>query len=229
METLKKQPIRHLRKPADIIKLKPEKNPYSTKIFEYKDYIWFDGKEEAAGFADFAKGPLVVDLGCGSGNFMRQYALHAPEKNFVGFELRFKRLVLGAKKYKKDGHTNIRLIRDMAEQVDHWFEPESIELIHVNFPDPWPKKRHHKNRLIQPSFLDSLHRLLETGGRFVFKTDHSEYFETSLEILTQDNRFEVKNLTRDLHNTEIFNFYTEFELLFKSQGLPVNYVELQKK
>ncbi len=231
MDALKKQPIRKLRKPAEILKLNPERNPYSTRIFEYADLIWFDGVESARSDLkniEFLHGPLVVDLGCGSGNFLRQFALRYPEKRFLGFELRFKRLVFAAKKLKKGEINNVRLIRSLAEVATEWIRPGSVELLHVNFPDPWPKKKHRKNRLIQPAFLETLHQLLMSQGRFVFKTDHQEYFQSSLEFLQGDSRFEVSHLCHDLHQSEIENIPTEFELLFKSQGLPVYYVELQK-
>ena len=222
-------PIRKLRKPEELVALDPDLNPYSSEIFEHQDLIWFDGLENAKGFDEFTKKPLVVDLGCGSGNFCRAYASEFPEKNFVGMELRFKRLVKAAKKYKKRGLTNVRLIRSMAEGIADWFPAGSVEKVHVNFPDPWAKKKQKKHRLVQPGFLDELHQVLEDKGRFVFKTDHQEYFRTAYEWLKEDERFNVVHHTEDLHSTDIFNLYTEFEELFKSKGLPVYYVELEKK
>ncbi len=229
MNNSKNLPIRKLRKPAEIAELDPDLNPYSTEIFEHQDIIWFEGVASAKGFEEFIQKPLVVDLGCGSGNFLRGYAAQFPAMSCIGVELRFKRLVKAAKKYKKSGLTNVRLIRSMAEELSDWFKPGTVDLIHINFPDPWAKKKQRKHRLVQPLVLDDIHQALKVGGRFVFKTDHQEYYHSSLEWLKLDERFNLNHESEDLHSTDIFNIYTEFEELFKSKGMPVYYVELEKK
>ena len=228
MPEAKKQTTRILRRPEEIARLDPDLNPYSAKLLAHKDRIWYGSPAESAGFAEFVHAPLVVDLGCGSGMFLQQFAALHPEMHCLGFELRFKRLVRAAEKYNHRGLTNIRLVRALAEEVGNWLEPASVNLLHVNFPDPWAKPRQRKHRLIQPGFVDQVHRLLKPQGRFVFKTDHQEYYLSSLEFLCQDSRFQVRAQTQDLHTTSIFNLETEFERLFKGKNTKVCYVELEK-
>lgn len=211
----------------------PRKNPYTQEILKHEDLIWLEAPEHTAELADFAdaQGPLVLDLGCGSGNFLRHWAQRAPHTRFVGFELRYKRLVLGARKLKKWGLENVRLAQARAEELDQWFGPGTLDRVHVNFPDPWPKKRHRKHRLIQEPWLVKLKSRLKPEGEFWFKTDHREYFQASLELLQSTPHFEVVELSWDLHNSEYAaeNVLTEFEMLFRSKGLPVYHLKARPR
>lgn len=227
MEPIKNQPRKKLKRPEELTHRNEKVNPYSGKIFDHDDMIWFSGKEQAQGLEDFLHGKILVDLGCGSGNFLRQYAQHLPDWRFIGFEIRFKRLVRATEKYKRDGLDNIRLIRGMAEEITQWFGPESLDVVHVNFPDPWAKERQKKHRLISELFLEQMHYLLKPGGKFIFKTDHEEYYDSSLPLI-EASKLSIVQRSRDLHKTDIFNLKTEFEKLFESKGMPIYYVETQK-
>ncbi|MDT8448094.1 MAG: tRNA (guanosine(46)-N7)-methyltransferase TrmB [bacterium] len=207
----------------------PRRNPYTQKILEYEDWIWLERPEHTPQLVEYLgrPGPLVLDLGCGSGNFLRESARISPEKRFIGFELRYKRLVLGARKFKKWGVENVRLAQARAEEIDQWFEEDQLDRVHVNFPDPWPKQRHRKNRLIQEPWLAKLKGRLKSSGEFMFKTDHQEYFTSVLELLKKTPHFEVVELSWDLHNSEYAeqNVLTEFEQLFRSKGMPVYHLK----
>ncbi len=185
-----------------------------------------DGVPDTEGFISLSK-PIVVDLGCGAGNFLRDYALLFPEYNFYGFELRYKRLVKGALKFKKHNIPNVRLIQARAEDLALWFPQGSLKEVYVNFPDPWPKTRHLKHRLITPGFLERLSGLLEENGTFVFKTDHREYFDPVKSLIESSGLFEVTGYSEDLHHSPFNeqNIPTEFELLFKTKGYPIYYIK----
>jgi len=204
-------------------------NPYTQSIHEHSDLIWMDGTPPAGKLESFLSdgAPVVLDLGCGAGNFLRDSALKFPEERFIGFELRYKRLVLGARKMKKWGIKNVRLSKMRAEKLGEWIKPQSLDRVHVNFPDPWPKTRHRKHRMIQAPFLAELQKMLKSSGVFQFKTDHREYFESSLELLKETPYFEVIELSWDLHQSEYKddNVYTEFERLFLSKGMPVYHLK----
>lgn len=204
-------------------------NPYVTKVQQHSDIIrthLTDGSPDTAGLINLSR-PIIVDLGCGAGNFLRDYALSAPEIDFFGFELRYKRLVKGALKFKKHHLANVRLIQARAENIALWFPPASIREVYINFPDPWPKKRHLKHRLITTDFLVRLRGLLEEKGQFVFKTDHRDYFDLAKTLIDECGVFDVIGYTEDLHNSPLDeqNIPTEFELLFKSKGYPVYYIK----
>ncbi len=211
----------------------PELNPYVSKLEEHRDIIKTLPLEANTDFFDFVKteNPLIIDLGCGAGNFLRDYAAMNPDSRFVGFELRFKRLVKGAVKLKKRNIANVRLVQARAEDIDDWIPEKSTSEIHVNFPDPWPKKKHHKHRLISEQFLTRVNSLLTDDGSFIFKTDHQEYFGYALDRIKNFPFLEIAAYSEDLHNSEFndTNILTEFESLFKGKGFPVYYIKTNKR
>jgi len=115
--------------------------------------------------------PLHLEIGCGNGFFLAGMAAVHPEVNFVGIEIRYKRVVLTARKIDKAGLPNARIVRYHAAYLDDLFEDNSLDCIYVNHPDPWPKERHEKNRLISSWFMSDVARLLKVGGEFRLKSD----------------------------------------------------------
>ena len=208
----------------------PDLNPYVSKMEEHKDIIKKLPVESNGDFLEFIKLSkyLVLDLGCGAGNFLRDYALRDQNRQFVGFELRFKRLVKGAIKLKKRDLTNVRLVQSRAEDLKLWLQGKKANEIYVNFPDPWPKKRHLKHRMMSEPFMMTVKELLEPeDGFLVFKTDHQSYFQVVKELIDGLEDFIVTEISYDLHNSEYneSNIYTEFESLFKGKGYPVYYLK----
>ncbi|MBU2512236.1 tRNA (guanosine(46)-N7)-methyltransferase TrmB [bacterium] len=209
----------------------PRLNPYVSKLEEYRDIIKTLPIDSNTDFYDFIRLPnrLILDLGCGAGNFLRDYASIVKQANFIGFELRYKRLVKGAVKLKKRNLINVKLIQARAEDIDLWFANRKVDEIYINFPDPWPKKRHHKHRLMSAVFLNKVRKILnEENGFLVFKTDHKEYFESVVALLQQQmDDFEIVEMSDDLHKSEFKdkNIFTEFESLFKHKGFPVYYLK----
>ncbi len=198
-------------------------------VRQHKDIIITqseEGNPDRSAFFSDSK-PIIIDLGCGAGNFLRDYARLYPDFNFYGFELRFKRLVKGALKFKKHKLTNIRLIQARAEDITSWFPSGSIKEVNINFPDPWPKKKHLKHRLMTAGFLVKLNDLLEEGGHFVFKTDHCDYFRPVKSLIEESGLFDVVGCSEDLHNSPFneHNIPTEFEQLFLSKGYPIYYIK----
>jgi len=126
-----------------------------------------------------------VDLGAGDGGFVTACADECPEIRFVAVE----RLLGRARKIAKKAHRlrlkNLRALRiEAAYAVEHLFPPASVAAITILFPDPWPKRRHHKNRLIQTTFLERCARCLRPDGWLAIKTDDACYFEQILRSLT---------------------------------------------
>ena len=126
--------------------------------------------------------PVEIEIGCGRGMFIIKRALENPQINFLGIEksARFFRML--AERVKKSGAHNIRLLRTEAAYLMKKFVPaNSVQSVHVYFPDPWPKKRHRKRRLVNGSFFESVARVLLPGGLLFFATDFQDYFD---EIIT---------------------------------------------
>ena len=128
--------------------------------------------------------PVELELGIGKGRFLLDAALHHPEVNYIGVEHAAKYLRLAHARALRRGCTNLRFVHgDAREFVEFFLASASVRAIHVYFPDPWPKKRHHKRRLLDEAFLAEVERVLQPGGRLWLATDHDGYFESILEIL----------------------------------------------
>lgn len=175
-------------------------------------------------------GPVVVDLGCGSGNFLVEHARRTPEARFVGFELRYKRLVKAARKAERADLGNLWFLRETAERLGDYFAPGSLHAVHVNFPDPWPRRSDWRKRLVGPGFLGLLQKLLEPGGCLFVKTDHSGYFLHVLSLVREAPGLRLTAFSNDHHRQAVNRGETptEFEQLFRSLRKPVYSLVLQR-
>lgn len=173
---------------------------------------------------------VAVELGCGSGAFIMGLAQQNPKTLFVGFELRFKRSYRAAEKSLKAGLNNVLIMRTNARALPKLFKENSLSAVYVNFPDPWEKKRWKKHRLLSADFLDTIWSYLRTDGFLSYKTDHTEYFLETAKILQNCGKWQLVKFTQDLHSSEFAqgNISTEFELLFQSKALPVNFLQVNK-
>ena len=130
--------------------------------------------------------PLEVDLGCGDGAFLLAMARHFPERDFLGVERLLGRVRKVCKKATRQNLENARVLRLDSRYVLEWLLPAAaVSRLHLLCPDPWPKPRHHRRRLVQTEFLAAVRRALVAGGEFLFMTDHEEYFrwaEDKLEL-----------------------------------------------
>ncbi len=223
-----------LRQPGRTPALHPgsDVNPYTRWIHDHPRVLLPTPTPAALAerLAEVAPGPLVVDLGCGSGNALLQLAQRHPDHRFVGFELRYKRLVKGARKVERAGLDNVWLLREAAERFVDYFAPGSLAAVHVNFPDPWPRRSDWKKRLVSARLLESLPRLLRPGGRFYLKTDHSGYFLHALSLLPAAHGLRLQAFSNDHHRSPPGrdDVRTEFEQLFRSQHKPVYRLVLEK-
>lgn len=130
--------------------------------------------------------PLVLEIGFGYGGFLQHLARTKPDANVIGLEIANQCLVAAERAIERKRLTNVRVIQSMAETaLHHCFVPESISEVHINFPDPWFKKRHGHRRLIQRDTLDVLVSRLKPGAMLYLATDIIEYAEMSAELLRQ--------------------------------------------
>ena len=163
--------------------------------------------------------PLELELGCGDGSFTLQYALANPGRNIVALERLLGRITKLDRKGHRAGLKNLRLLRAEAAYVlEYLLPPGLLDAIHVYFPDPWPKKRHQKNRLISEPFPPLAKRLLREGGIVYLRTDNIEYFEQMLEVFGDAVGFETVETPEPMKQ-----LVTDFEQQFNAQGIPTNY------
>lgn len=121
--------------------------------------------------------PLELDIGCGDGAFAVAQAERFPERNFLGLEKLAGRVWRGCKKASRLGLTNVRFLRIESSYALQYLLPAgSAEMVHLLFPDPWPKSKHRRRRMVTPDFLTLVHRLLAPAGRLRIVTDDKKYF-----------------------------------------------------
>ena len=127
---------------------------------------------------------IVWEIGCGHGHFLVRYATEHPGKYCVGVDLRLERLERSARKRDRSQLPNCHFLRAEAREFLHALPPDvAFEEVWVLFPDPWPKARHHKNRLLKPEFLEAIAARCPEGARFLFRTDHRDYFQEVRDFL----------------------------------------------
>jgi tRNA (guanine-N7-)-methyltransferase len=158
--------------------------------------------------------PVELEIGMGKGTFLTEQAKTHPETNFFGIEYARWFWRYASDRLRRNGCLNARTVRAEAAYFLREFVPdESLAVVHIYFPDPWPKKRHHKRRLIQPPFLIEIGRVLKIGGRVRIVTDHEEYFQQIREVVKGSPLMEVESGTGE---GEIVG--TNFERKYRREG-----------
>ncbi len=128
--------------------------------------------------------PTDIDIGAGKGKFLNELATAHPERNLLAVERSAKYHRLCCDRAARRGLTNVRLLRTTGEDLLFRLLAEaSVTNMYVLFPDPWPKKRHHKRRLVKPEIVAAMARALVIGGRLLVKSDHADYAEVIGEVL----------------------------------------------
>lgn len=143
-------------------------NPAGQDVEEKIDFVQIFGRS----------GPVHIEVGAGKGTFLLNQARALPDENFLGIEWTRKYYRYAVDRIGRWGLTNVRIIRTDAVGFIRACVPDgSVDSFHVYFPDPWPKKRHHKRRFISAGNLEHLIRSLKEGGQLRIATDHADYFE----------------------------------------------------
>jgi tRNA (guanine-N7-)-methyltransferase len=173
--------------------------------------------------------PLDLEIGVGNGEFLAHHANLHPERCVLGIERKFKPLVQSLKRAQRAELNNAALLRYQAGHLEDIFAPEELNNIYLFFPDPWPKTKHHKNRLVSGKFFTSTFTLQRANSRFEIKTDNDEYYEWILRF-AKSSQYEIDAQTTDLHRSSwnTANYMTQFERLWTEKGLKTKYLCLRK-
>jgi len=159
--------------------------------------------------------PLEVELGCGDASFLADYARRHPERNFIGVERLLGRMRKLDRKGRRAGLTNLRGVQvESSYFLQYLLPPHSASALHVYFPDPWPKKRHRKNRLINESFPRLTQAALAPGGEVYLRTDDEDYFAQMTGVFGTSKEFQ-----RIETPPELAELLTDFEREFHARGI----------
>lgn len=135
---------------------------------------------------------ITFEIGCGKGHYLSAYGASHKNELCVGIDLISSRIRDGEKKNGKLGNSNVHFIKAYSgEFLDAMPRNVKFGKVFIFFPDPWPKKRHHKNRLIQPEFLDALKKCCSSDVKLFFRTDHSEYFDWAKSVFENHSEWEI--------------------------------------
>jgi tRNA (guanine-N7-)-methyltransferase len=159
--------------------------------------------------------PLEVELGCGDASFLVEYARRNPEKNFIGVERLLGRIKKLDRKGRRAGLANLRGVRiESSYFLQYLLPPHSAVVLHVYFPDPWPKKKHRRHRLIGESFPALARAALAPGGVVYLRTDDTDYFQQMREVFAANREFKKVETP-----AELAEITTDFEREFRARNI----------
>lgn len=165
--------------------------------------------------------PVELEIGMGKGTFLTEQAKVRPEVNFFGIEWANWFCRYASDRLRRNGCVNVRTVRAEAMFfLREHIADASLAVLHVYFPDPWPKARHHKRRLVQKPFLEQAQRILIPGGRLQIVTDHQGYFEENIDPLVRASALTVVDYNRPGSAAEGEFVGTSFERKYRHEGRP---------
>jgi len=168
---------------------------------------------------------LHLELGCGKGHFIRESARQNPDILYIAMEKDPSCIVMAMEKAQAENIPNVFFILGDAALLPEFFAPGEVDLIYINFCDPWTRKnKYAKRRLTHRNFIARYKQIIAVNGHLCMKTDNVPLFEFSVEEVPACG-LELISVTRDLHATDIPNIMTEYEKRFSEQGLPINRLE----
>lgn len=171
--------------------------------------------------------PIHIEIGMGKGKFILENALTNPNINYIGIEMYDSVMLRAVEKTNELELNNLLLIRMDATLIEEVFDKE-IDVIYLNFSDPWPKDRHAKRRLTSSRFLTRYDKIFKNNPKIIQKTDNIPLFEYSLESLKQYG-YNIDFVTYDLHKDKENIITTEYEDKFTNLGVKINYLEASKE
>jgi tRNA (guanine-N7-)-methyltransferase len=165
--------------------------------------------------------PVELEIGSGKGTFLVEQATSRPETNFFGIEWANWFFRYAADRLRRRNCLNARMVRAEATFfLREFVPPESISVLHIYFPDPWPKARHNRRRLVQESFVPLIKQILVPGGRVQIVTDHKDYFERNMDPVVRGSGLKVVDYNRPGSASEGEFVGTNFERKYRREGRP---------
>lgn len=190
----------------------------------HEDYITHTPEEYKGQWKQLVHSDVLhVEIGMGKGDYMIGMSQMYPEIGWVGIEKDPSAAAVAARKMIEEGHStsNNHMICGNGENLMNWFEAKEVDVIHLNFSDPWPKKHYHKRRLSSSKFLEMYKTILSDNGQIIMKTDNKDLFEDSV-LYFLENGFTFTEFSVDFRRNEHpEDTITEYESKFMEEGCPI--------
>jgi len=174
--------------------------------------------------------PLILELGCGKGEYTVGLARNHPHNNYLGIDIKGARIWTGARIAHDEGLENVAFLRNRIDFINSYFASDEIDEIWITFPDPQEKRRRLKKRLPGAHFLNRYRAFLKDGGLVHLKTDNRELYLDTLELI-RFNDLEVERKSADVYSEEwddeIVHIQTYYEKSFLAEGAKINYLRFR--
>ena len=176
--------------------------------------------------------PIVLELGCGKGEYTVGLAQRYPNKNFIGVDIKGNRIWTGAKTAVDNKMNNVAFIRTRIDFIDTCFADNEVNEIWITFPDPQPLKSRIRNRLTNMMFINRYKKILEIGGIINLKTDSEPFYDFTREIISE-NKMELLDATNDLYtdvnkrDEALTSIKTYYENMFSKKGFKICYLKFK--
>ena len=173
--------------------------------------------------------PIVVELGCGYGEYTINLAKRYNSNNYIGIDIKGSRIWKGSKQAEEENLLNVIFLRIRIEKVQEFFSKNELTKIYIIFPDPRPKIRDIDKRLVSKKFMLSYYYLLKKNGKIILKTDDYKLFNFCLEILKKDFKYKDLLYTNNFYKSSLFseseNIQTNYEKKYLSLDKKINYLK----
>lgn len=176
--------------------------------------------------------PIVLELGCGKGEYTVGLAKRYPQKNFIGFDIKGNRIHTGAKTAVENKMNNVAFVRTRIDFIEACFSENEISEIWITFPDPQPQKTRVRKRLTNMMFINRYKKIMKTGGCINLKTDSEPFYEYSKEVAVE-NKFNILDSTNDLYadislrDESLTSIRTYYERKFSKKGFKICYLKYE--
>jgi len=174
--------------------------------------------------------PIILELGCGKGEYTIGLATRFPGNNYIGIDIKGARMWRGAKTANEQNLPNVAFLRTRIEFINSFFSTDEVDEIWITFPDPHPGGRNSNKRLTSPWFLNTYRLFLKNKGSVHLKTDNTELFRYT-KTVASNNKLETIFATNDLYSEnlsdDIFSIRTHYEKIFLNEGLNINYLSFR--
>ena len=162
-----------------------------------------------------------LELGCGKGRFTAETARMNPQALYIAVERVPDAMIVAMERVQALGLDNVYFVDGDAARLRDYFAPDEVDLLYINFCDPWPSSHHARRRLTHENFLVLYRGVLRVGGEIHFKTDNKPLFEYSLFQFPKAG-YQLSQVTRDLHGQGVQGVMTDYEEKFHAMGTPIN-------